>query len=340
MYNEEKYVAASIESVIAQTFLDWELIIVDDDSTDDSLRLAQSYQGSRIKVYRKKHAGLSAARNFGLNMASGEYIYFLDADDWIAPELIQENVAILQCEHLPFIIFGYHHDFVNQLGNLVDSHPIVPERLRLERGCDQFYLDGNHLDLLGYAWNKLYRRSFLIEHRCLFEHGTSLVEDILFNTSVFSQSEVVVFNDRPYYHYVNRPTISLIKRYYPDAFELVKRKFAALSDWMTAWEVKDCNAFLSYAVFSGLRYCLFNLFGCRNELSSYERKERIKNMISDPLVFRATRFILPDSVDMQRLVKLVRAHDVEQIYLNECDKYHIPSMQHDEHPEKHGDRRA
>ena len=82
-YNVEEYIASAIESVLVQSFSDWELLIVDDGSTDNSNAVAQKYsmQDKRIKVLRKENGGLSDARNFGLERACGKYVHFFDSDD-------------------------------------------------------------------------------------------------------------------------------------------------------------------------------------------------------------------------------------------------------------------
>ena len=96
-YNAEKYIADSIKSVISQSFTDWELLIVDDGSTDSTPRLCDGFASSdpRIRVFHRHNAGVSAARNFGLDSAQGEYITFLDADDILHPEFLSSLIAPL-----------------------------------------------------------------------------------------------------------------------------------------------------------------------------------------------------------------------------------------------------
>jgi glycosyltransferase involved in cell wall biosynthesis len=95
VYNVERYVAASIQSVLAQTYADFELVIVDDGSTDGSLHLCQQFTDPRIRIIQQKNRGLAGARNTGIRHATGEYIALLDSDDLFAPEKLQRHV-----EHL------------------------------------------------------------------------------------------------------------------------------------------------------------------------------------------------------------------------------------------------
>lgn len=95
LYNAEKYVGEAIESVINQTYTNWELIIVNDGSTDNSLEVALKYQSESVKVFTQENKGASAARNYGLKEAKGEYIQFLDADDVISSNKLEEQLMVL-----------------------------------------------------------------------------------------------------------------------------------------------------------------------------------------------------------------------------------------------------
>lgn len=94
MYNKEKSVAAALNSVMAQTYQDFEVIVVDDGSTDDGAAVVEQYTDSRIRLIRQANAGVSAARNRGIEEAKGEYVAFLDADDQWMPEFLEEIVAL------------------------------------------------------------------------------------------------------------------------------------------------------------------------------------------------------------------------------------------------------
>ena len=95
-YNTEKYIRESINSVLAQTFTDFELIVVDDGSTDATVAIVQNYTDSRIRLIRQSHQGVSAARNMGLDAAKGDYITFLDSDDLYYPDFLKTMLQIIQ----------------------------------------------------------------------------------------------------------------------------------------------------------------------------------------------------------------------------------------------------
>ena len=96
VYNAEKYLADTINSVLAQTYSHWELILVDDGSTDDSITICQQLQNSKIKIIRQENGGVSSALNTGISQSQGEYLAFLDSDDLWLPEKLAKHIAHLE----------------------------------------------------------------------------------------------------------------------------------------------------------------------------------------------------------------------------------------------------
>ena len=137
-YNVEQFIAAAIDSVQAQTFEDWELLVVDDGSTDGTCAVAQRYarSDSRIKVLRKENGGLSDARNYGLERARGELVHFFDSDDRIVPEFYSTLVAAIN--GLDFVVCGYFRDMCKERrGNIKrcrsgQDQSALPQHIRQE----------------------------------------------------------------------------------------------------------------------------------------------------------------------------------------------------------------
>lgn len=295
VYNVEKYIAKSIKSVMDQSHLDLELIIIDDGSPDDSAKIAQKFKDPRIKLFFKPNGGLSDARNYGLKKATGEYIYFMDSDDWIEPNLLDENLAILKRENLDFLIFGYFQDNESQGGQVINSIKVVPPQTNLRKGRDKLSINHNIFGLMGYAWNKIYRLDFLKNNQLEFEKGTSLVEDILFNSKVYNLSDRLYFNDKAYYHYVNRPVETLIKQFHSNSFDLKKRKTIALEEFLIGWSLQkeEIKRIQAISMVQGIRYCIHNLYFYKNRLTPAEKKVYLKHMLSDDLTREVINFYNP-----------------------------------------------
>lgn len=283
VYNVEKYIAKCIESVLNQSYSNFELLIINDGTLDNSIEIAQKYNDKRIKIYNKENGGLSDARNFGLNKATGDFIYFLDSDDWIELNLLEECIKAINKYNTDFVIFGYYLDNEDLKGNLITSSENVTEEILFIKEPNNLVCNEKTLSLLGYAWNKLYKTSFLKENNFIFEKGISLVEDILFNSKVYEKSEKILFINSLLYHYINRPSASLVKVFYKNSFELNILKNKSISSFLEAWNVSDetKNIFLSNVMVTAIRYCVNNLFAYENDLKKSDKLAYIRMMLNN-----------------------------------------------------------
>lgn len=176
VYKVEKYLPKCIDSILAQTFRDFELILVDDGSPDNCGAICDEYaaRDSRIKVIHQENAGVSAARNAGLDIATGTYLGFVDSDDWIEPELYETMIAQMGETQADVVACGI--DYRSENG----------EFIRDGLTSDQWYQDRDLLacvygmpnPLGGGCCNKLFRRS--VVGNCRFQKSVSLAEDWLY----------------------------------------------------------------------------------------------------------------------------------------------------------------
>lgn len=182
VYNVEAYLEQCLDSVTAQTLKEIEIICVDDGSSDRSLDILKEYQARdpRIQIICQKNAGAGAARNAGLKKAQGEYLSFLDSDDFFAPNMLELAYRQIEQYQADFVVFNsdqYH----------MDKKEFVPVPWVLRVRDIPPYMPFSHRQLtdnifktfVGWAWDKLYRRSFVLEHNLWFqEQRTS--NDMLF----------------------------------------------------------------------------------------------------------------------------------------------------------------
>lgn len=298
VYNVEKYIAKSIESIQNQSFKDFELLVVIDGSPDKSKEIALEYAkyDNRIHILEKNNGGLSDARNYGLDRSQGEYIYFIDSDDWIESNLLEENITILEKNKLDFIIFGYFQDDTDTNENLIKRIKKIPKPAIWKKGDTSLKLDESTLGLLGYAWNKIYKREYLEENKLRFIKGISLVEDILFNSLVYTKSDTIYFNDNAYYHYINREVPTLMKTFHANSFDLVKEKGLALKEFLNTWQFTNTKETLAHNNIGGVRYCVHNLFSYKNQLTLIEKFQFVKKIITDKEVEKNILFYQPKNI--------------------------------------------
>lgn len=294
VYNVENYIEKAVRSVVQQTYTNFELLVINDGTKDNSIQKIDEYAtDSRIKIYHKENGGLSDARNYGLERAQGDYIYFMDSDDWIEPNLLALTVDKIEKKSIEVVVFGYFLDTEDKNGNLISTSQVIHQHNEINSKNSNSNMSDNTIGLLGYAWNKLYSSSFLKKHNFKFEKGVSLVEDILFNTQVFTVIDTIHFINVPLYHYSNRPVVTLIKTFHKNSFELYLKKNESLKPFLLHWKVNSKNNFLANSLLLGMRYCANNLFAFKNELSERQKYNYLKSMIIHPETQRLIPFYTP-----------------------------------------------
>lgn len=180
VYNAEKHLRRCIDSILAQTFQDFELILVDDGSTDGSPKICDDYakRDSRIKVFHKENGGVSAARNIGLEKANGHWIMFVDSDDTIPKDALERLYREGHAKDVDLVMAGYKK--IDQEGTLSFSNEkhlrvlSTKSDLLLQMFCPTEY------PYWGYVWSKLFRREIVSHNQIKFDEQIFFNEDRLF----------------------------------------------------------------------------------------------------------------------------------------------------------------
>lgn len=214
MYKVEKYLEKCIQSIINQTLKEIEIILVDDGSPDNSGLIADNYskKDNRIKVIHKKNGGVSAARNDGLKLASGEYVIFCDADDWLNEECCkvlykrakEKNADIVIGDvYMSYPEKNTHIKFYSNDFTINDKHKI---KKLVRADINRTYCENPPKEgvAFGYGgpWNKLVKRSLLLDNDIKFDVRTKGVfDDILYTAYVLENAQVVSYISYPVYYY-------------------------------------------------------------------------------------------------------------------------------------------
>lgn len=209
VYNVEDFLEEAITSLVECKLdcRDIEFIFVDDGSTDDSLSIIKSWSksDSRIKFFSKKNQGAGYSRNYGMSKASGEYILFMDPDDWINSEGFDYMLNMLNKynSQVDVILFGFN---VISGGKLI--HSKCNSDLKMYRSPSEFFSEFHSIftqNSFFVVWNKLYRKDFLLDNDLFFSKQKT-GQDAIFNIAVFSQLSQILILNKVYYNYrKNRP---------------------------------------------------------------------------------------------------------------------------------------
>ncbi len=220
VYKVEEYLAACVDSILAQTYENLEIILVDDGSPDNCGKICDSYaeKDSRIKVIHKENGGVSSARNAGLEVASGEYVGFVDSDDTLDAHIYAELYKNLTETNSDISICSFRKTFLPEESNkAVWANKYLPNEdsfltLSAEDAlCDMML--AKHF--AGYLWNKLFKASVVQNLR--FATSVYICEDLLFSAEAILNSNKIVFSGKRLYNYLQRQT-SALHRAFDDRF--------------------------------------------------------------------------------------------------------------------------
>lgn len=195
VYKAENYLHRCVDSLLAQTFSDFEVLLIDDGSPDRSGEICDEYakKDNRIRVFHKENGGVSSARQCGIDNAEGEYTIHADPDDWVEATMLEELYAKAKEEDADMVICDYWLEYRdnNIRKNLnvfnTDNEVLIS---RLVRG-----------NLLGILWNKLIRRDFINDNNISFVDGLNFCEDWIFIIKILSKKAKVSYLSIPFYHY-------------------------------------------------------------------------------------------------------------------------------------------
>lgn len=204
VYNNEKYLKDCLNSVLAQTYMKLQVIVVDDGSTDKSGMILDQYtlEDSRVEVFHNQNQGVSAARNFGLKRAVGEFITFVDSDDLLEPNMYENLMNQFFKNDVDIVHCGYKKIKLDGTSILVQGTNKIYEFNRTE-GMLHF-IKGDMFT--GALWNKMYK-SYILKN-IYFDESIKINEDVLFNFYAFQRAKKTIFVDKTFYHYYERENAS------------------------------------------------------------------------------------------------------------------------------------
>ncbi len=212
VYNVEAYLSKCLDSLINQTYQDLEIICVNDGSTDGSLGILQQYavRDKRIKLITRENRGISVSRNEALENASGEYVMFVDSDDWISEQTCEKALNAIQANDCNLVLWSYIREFRDKsLPNFLFSHTVTWDDglslcRRIVGPVDEELSTPQKLDSYGTVWGKLYKRELIEQNTPIRFVDTAKIgtcEDILFNIAYSLRIKKGIYIPELLYHY-------------------------------------------------------------------------------------------------------------------------------------------
>lgn len=290
IYNVEKHLQKAVDSILNQTYKDYEIILVDDCSLDNCPKICDDYveKYSQIKViHLKENGGLSNARNVGQSYAKGRYIFFMDSDDFVDNHLFEKIRESIVENPAQLIIFGAIEEYYDEKDVLKNQVYVKAEKenLKDETKIRKLLVKLDEKTLLGYAWNKVYDLEFLNQTGIKFEKIT-LIEDIVFNIKYASEISTLNILDITPYHYNRRINQSLTRKFVPEYFQLHYKRVKMLYDAYKKWGILDkknerifANRLFRYILSAIQRNC-----DKRAHMNLRKRYSWVKSLYNEPWI--------------------------------------------------------
>jgi len=303
-YGVEAYIERAVDSLLGQSFADFELIIVDDGSPDRTGELADALaaRDARVRVIHQANAGAPIARNRAMREAQGRYFFFMDADDWAEGDMLKDMVAMAQAHQLDAVVAGFYIDtyysetrFYRQ--RLCAAPEIFTSRQAFRQAAWRLF-DKNQLYP---PWNKLLRADYLRARH--IEFPDTFWDDLPFNLAVFRDIERVGVTDRAYYHFIRARAESEGARYREGVYEKREEEHRWMQELYACWGVSDPNSeeMIQRRYAERMLGCVENVAGPACPLSRRDKLAKVREMVNNPALRRALAVARPHSLVLKLL---------------------------------------
>ena len=288
-YNAERTIADTIGSIQSQTIDDWELVVVDDGSTDATTSIVEESARSDARIRLVKQGlnyGAGTARNRGIEEARGLYLWIPDADDTFDTDLLERCARALAENPAAITLFGVAETYLDDEGNITREHAMTFDEARCAdaESLRELALPLERCALYGYGANKVYDLDFLRSTGARFENEP-LCEDFFFNVKVFQNAPSLnVLSGAPY-HYGKRAEGTLTRAFVPDYYEIHRRRIQEMRDQLESWGLLDNEAKSTLGSLFA-RYILSeaeHIHDARSAMDAQARREWIASVFADPL---------------------------------------------------------
>lgn len=292
IYNTEKYLDRCMDSVLNQTYQDFEIIMIDDGSMDSSPQICDEYanKDSRVKVIHKSNAGLGYARNTGLEISAGDYVLFLDSDDYISKETLKTVLSRIDETGAEICMFDY---FIKRdsgkelrkhspLGRTVLEPPVIMDQVLLGMlASEPTYPSDTYISMS--VWKFIYLRELLVNNNLRFSSERECVsEDIVFHLHVMPHVRKMCTIDQCLYYYCENGTyLSLTKKYDENKFLKVKKLYDIQLDLLEQIGFLEKGRIRAQRRFLGnTRVCIKQIV-MNNQLDKADKRDKIKRICND-----------------------------------------------------------
>ena len=288
VYNKARYIERTINSILSQTYKDFELIIVDDGSTDGSELICDKFEqiDSRVKVFHIENSGVSNARNIGMENAKGEYIQFIDGDDILEINTFEELIDNMHKHNVDIIISGFKK--INDMGVVIkDIIPKLSGIIDKKELLSNFIKEQHDTGIYGWTSCKFFKRSLIEEYKIRFNKNIKLAEDLDFYIFLYDVTEKILVLKKSFFYYLQGAENSSLVHFYNNDYKtqieiILKEKNLIQKNGCLDKEgrlILD-KAITNFLIAHAWEKYTFNYRSYKHKLEQLIRSEDIKNSIT------------------------------------------------------------
>jgi len=289
IYNGAKYIHKCMEMIINQTFKDFELIIVNDGSTDNSFEMCNEFAkiDKRIKLVSKKNEGTWAARNRGIDVSLGKYIIFFDCDDWYEENLLKEMYELIYKNDVDLVIAGQTNVFVDKNGKTIRRTTVLPNKYFFKTKDEILsnYILLRKEEIGDTLWNKIYKSEIIKKYNLKFENYKR-GEDTIFNANYYEHIDSCIVMGKAFYNYRIENENPVWLKYSENYLSIVAKENGTIVNKLKEWGKYDRPAIeyqSTHFTYRIIEY-FYRVVYKGNHLSYKNKFNEVLNLINDEQV--------------------------------------------------------
>lgn len=318
VFNVENYVYKAIESVLSQTYKNIELIIIDDCSCDNTRDICNRYKkDNRVKlVLKDKNTGVSESRNIGIRMAKGDYVTFVDGDDYIENNTIEKYIEVVEKNRVDLITSGIYEEMIKKDGKYKILREIKCEEKMYPtvESIRQDFVKLWDKHILYNIANKFYNMEIIKKYKITFP-SIDFGEDIRFNWNYLKNIKNMYNINECFYHYIRERTGSATTIHRNNLFELRKKEYVDFASFFKEFGIneEDSKEFLSRRHLDRIIGCIEGFFYEENDIIS--KKNKIKDILNDEYTIEAAKYAMPRTKKTKILYKVIKNRNGNLTYI-------------------------
>lgn len=308
-FNNESTIEKAIKSALNQNFENFEIILIDDSSTDNSKKVIKKYKKEIEILFNNKNQGISYSRNEGLRKSAGDYILFLDGDDFLEPDFLEKFSLSIDNDNADLIVCSFN-TIINKtkIKNIFKKQYYQNKNLITKRMLENF---DNHM--LYNVWNKCYKKSIIKTFNITFDENKLIGEDLKFNQEYLLKINTLSVIEKPLYNYVKSPK-STMNTYHENLFEIRLKENEEFVYFFEKNKIQNYQHFLAKRFLERIYSCFVNLMYKENKLGYNEKYSQIKKITNHTKTKEYLKIFNGNSLKMKILLFFVKHKCYSIIY--------------------------